>query len=81
MSAFLKHDTNRGLDQRRSPVTSSVPSDASHPTLCVDLDGTLIKSDLLWEGVVALLKSNPLLLLRIPFWLLKGKANLKRIHP
>jgi hypothetical protein len=81
MSAFLKHNTNRSLEQRRSPTPSLIPSEGSvpgNPTLCVDLDGTLIKSDLLWEGVVALLKSNPVLLLRIPFWLLKGKANVKR---
>mgnify|MGYP000943009042 CR=1 FL=1 len=28
--------------------------------LCVDLDGTLIKTDLLWESLLALLKQNPL---------------------
>ena len=81
MSAFLKHDTKRSLEQRRSPATPSIlseSSDTGNLALCVDLDGTLIKSDLLWEGVVALLKSNPLLLLRIPLWLLKGKANLKK---
>ena len=45
--------------------------------LCVDLDGTLIKSDLLMESLFALLKINPLSLFLLPFWLLKGKANLK----
>jgi 4-hydroxybenzoate polyprenyltransferase/phosphoserine phosphatase len=47
------------------------------PVLCVDLDGTLIRSDLLLESLVLLLKRNPLLLLRVPFWLLRGKAALK----
>ena len=45
--------------------------------LCVDLDGTLIKSDLLWESLLALLKQNPLSIFQLPFWLLKGKAHLK----
>lgn len=45
--------------------------------LCVDLDGTLISSDILFESFFALLKRNPLYLLLIPFWLMKGKAHLK----
>ncbi len=45
--------------------------------LCVDLDGTLILSDLLLESMLLLIKRNPLYLLRIPLWLLRGKASLK----
>ena len=45
--------------------------------LCVDLDGTLIRTDLLWEGALALLRSHPLQACMIPFWLLRGKAALK----
>ncbi len=45
--------------------------------LCVDLDGTLIRSDLLLESVMLLVKRSPLYLLRTPLWLLKGKAVLK----
>lgn len=45
--------------------------------LCVDLDGTLIKTDLLWESLLALLKQNPLFTFLLPFWLLKGKARFK----
>ena len=47
-------------------------------SLCVDLDGTLIATDVLWESVLLLVKSHPHLLLRIPVWLLRGKAHLKR---
>jgi 4-hydroxybenzoate polyprenyltransferase len=43
----------------------------------VDLDGTLILSDLLLESMLLLIKRNPLYLLRIPGWLLRGKAALK----
>lgn len=46
--------------------------------LCVDLDGTLIHTDLLHESVLALLRRNPLYLLWLPLWLLRGKAHLKR---
>ncbi|RZI86227.1 MAG: UbiA family prenyltransferase [Rubrivivax sp.] len=45
--------------------------------LCVDLDGTLIHSDLLFESLLLLIKRNPLYLFLIPLWLLKGKATLK----
>ena len=45
--------------------------------LAVDLDGTLIATDLLWEAIVALLKRNPLYLFLLPFWALKGPYFLK----
>ncbi|MBI5741718.1 MAG: UbiA family prenyltransferase [Nitrospirae bacterium] len=45
--------------------------------LIVDLDGTLIKSDLLYESCYALLKRNPLFIFIIPYWLWKGKSYLK----
>jgi 4-hydroxybenzoate polyprenyltransferase len=46
--------------------------------LCVDLDGTLVHTDLLSESALALLRRNPLYLLLLPVWLLRGKAHLKR---
>src|SRR5207249_2846924 len=45
--------------------------------LCVDLDGTLIKTDLLWESLVRLLKQNALYLFAVPLWLFRGRAHLK----
>lgn len=45
--------------------------------LCVDLDGTLIRTDLLFESVLALLRRNPLYLFCLPLWLGRGKAYLK----
>jgi 4-hydroxybenzoate polyprenyltransferase/phosphoserine phosphatase len=47
------------------------------PPLCVDLDGTLVHSDILIEAVLALLKQNLLNLVLLPYWLLKGKSYLK----
>ncbi len=48
------------------------------PPLAVDLDGTLVKTDLLIESFVALIKQAPWCLLAIPFWLLRGRAYLKK---
>ena len=46
--------------------------------LCVDLDGTLIKTDLLWESLARLLRRNPFQLLLVLFWWTRGRAFLKR---
>ncbi|MBQ47840.1 MAG: hypothetical protein CMP10_10310 [Zetaproteobacteria bacterium] len=43
----------------------------------VDLDGSLIKSDSLIESLVLLIKQSPVMILMIPFWLLRGKAGFK----
>lgn len=42
-----------------------------------DLDGTLIKTDMLFESVFLLIKKNPIYILLLPIWLAKGKAHLK----
>lgn len=47
------------------------------PPLVIDLDGTLIKSDLLIESFLLLLKENPFNFLLVLYWLSKGKAQLK----
>ncbi len=49
----------------------------TQPFLCVDLDGTLIRSDIILEQLLLLVKLRPHLLLRLPLWLLRGKAHLK----
>ncbi len=45
--------------------------------LCVDLDGTLIRSDMLHETTLKLLQISPFSFFNLPFWLQSGKANLK----
>lgn len=46
--------------------------------LVVDLDGTLIRSDMLHETTISLVQTSPLSLFKLPFWLLGwGKAYLK----
>ena len=44
----------------------------------VDLDGTLIRTDLLWEGVRRLAVEQPLAVFLLPVWLMKGRSGLKR---
>ncbi len=51
-------------------------TDRSHP-LCVDLDGTLVKSDTLLDAFCQLLRRRPLEAWQAPLWLAKGRANLK----
>ena len=47
--------------------------------LCVDLDGTLVNTDMLWESFLFHLKKNPLVFFYAIFWLLfQGKSGLKR---
>src|SRR5690606_12972342 len=47
------------------------------PPLVVDLDGTLLRSDLLMETAMAFVRSQPFKVFRLLGWLLKGKAALK----
>jgi 4-hydroxybenzoate polyprenyltransferase len=56
------------MDQKTK--TNNVP-------LVVDLDGTVIATDLIWEAIILALKRNVFLVFLMPFWLLGGKANLK----
>lgn len=58
-------------------TAASARRDASLP-LVIDLDGTLIYSDLLWEAIVLFLRQRFLQLWRLPLWLFEGKAGFKR---
>lgn len=46
--------------------------------ICVDLDGTLVRTNTLVEALLILLKQNPLLLFLMLIWLLRGKIYFKR---
>ena len=50
--------------------------DLSNP-IVVDLDGTLIKTDLLHEGILNLIRKNFIFIFLIPVWILKGRFYLK----
>lgn len=52
--------------------------DARDIPLCVDLDGTLLKTDLLHESLLLFVRTAPLSAPLLPFWLPAGKAAFKR---
>ena len=54
------------------------PQSRSAIPLCVDLDGTLIRTDMMWESLVRLLKRNPFYLPSVLFWWSRGRAFLKK---
>ncbi len=58
-------------------MSAAAPREAKLP-LCIDLDGTLVATDTLWETGLAVLRSRPLAALALPFWLAAGRAELKR---
>lgn len=53
-----------------SPPLDDVP-------LCVDLDGTLIRSNLFFESLLLVLKKKPWLLLMLPWWLISCALSTK----
>lgn len=51
---------------------------ASHGrVIAVDLDGTLVRTDILAESIFLFIRKNPLATFKVFFWLLKGKVFLK----
>jgi len=61
-----------------SQVVSSPQAPATlFAPLCVDLDGTLVKSDTLVDSLLVLARTRPALLFALPVHLLRGKAAFK----
>jgi 4-hydroxybenzoate polyprenyltransferase len=59
-------------------IVPSLGEARSSAPLCVDLDGTLLKTDILFESLARLLRRRPWVLLLVPVWLIQGRAKLKR---
>ena len=59
-------------------VADAAQRAASALPLCVDLDGTLVKSDTLVDTVLVLARQNPAAVLKFPAWVAEGKAAFKR---
>ena len=68
-------------NQVRDPSVISpapVAADSAVP-ISTDLDGTLVKSNMLMETLVAVVRRRPWLALAVPFWFARGgRAGLKR---
>ena len=59
-------------------ITAEIPPiPGLKPPLCVDLDGTLVKSDTLLDGICQFARRFPMEMWRIPAWLIRGRAHLK----
>jgi len=62
------------------PIKSDAQAQTITPAaeyLCVDMDGTLLEGDSLWESLLALLGTHPWYFFLLPIWLLRGRAALK----
>jgi apolipoprotein N-acyltransferase len=59
------------------PQTPAAPPPSQIP-LVVDLDGTLIRTDLLWESLAHLVRRNPLWIFPVLYWWTRGRAHLKK---
>ena len=60
-----------------SAMENAVTEESGVP-LCVDLDGTLLLTDTLYESVILLLSKNPFYLFMLIIWLAGGRNRLKR---
>jgi phosphoserine phosphatase len=60
-----------------APVGAMIDPPLSMP-LVLDLDGTLIKGDMLYISLFSILRRNPLILFSCAAWLWRGRAALKR---
>jgi 4-hydroxybenzoate polyprenyltransferase/phosphoserine phosphatase len=58
-------------------VKGSTVSVSTESPLCVDLDGTLVKSDTFHDSLMVLARRHPAVFLQTPLWVLKGKAGFK----
>ena len=78
----LANEQARGCGYRFTSATDSATESSGscleNVPLVVDLDGTLLRTDLLFESALRLIKQKPWLALLIPFWLVWGRAYLKQ---
>jgi len=74
----LHQASERGRGLIPADGSASSESRLENVPLVVDLDGTLLRTDLLFESALRLVKQKPWLALLIPLWLLRGRAYLKR---
>src|SRR5439155_12107156 len=61
-----------------APVAALGDDKALGRPLCVNLNGTLVLTDVLWESALRLLRKRPWLVFLLPLWMLGGRARLER---
>lgn len=68
-------------DTQHPPLVVPMPVPPGKPAqmpLVLDLDGALIRTDILFETFVAYVRENPLRLFQVAAWALRGRAVLKQ---
>ncbi|HEV7252828.1 MAG TPA: UbiA family prenyltransferase [Mesorhizobium sp.] len=73
---MLNRLTNAAMLEPQDDSFDGVPLQSD--VLCVDMDGTYLRTDTLYECLLVALKAKPQLLLHVPFWLAKGRLHLKQ---
>ena len=68
--------SGRPTNTARPPLLDGSLTGAK-PPLVVDMDGTLLRTDSLFESAVQLVRQKPWLIALFPWWLSGGKARLK----
>jgi len=64
--------------QNNSGVLNTAPGRPVNRIIAVDLDGTLVSTDMLVENLFLFLRLHPLRIFELVVWLFKGKAAFKR---
>ena len=78
MSELLKPNALSPAVSPAADGAATQESPENPAVLVVDLDGTLVHGDLLFEGLSVLAARNPLYLLLAVLWLFRGRAALKK---
>jgi 4-hydroxybenzoate polyprenyltransferase len=72
-------NADRVVEPSTNPAAEAAPTVLrAGVALCVDLDGTLVKSDTLLDTVLVVARQKPLELVHIPGWIAEGRAAFKR---
>jgi 4-hydroxybenzoate polyprenyltransferase len=64
------------MEMSGSPATGVATGPSA--VLCVDLDGTLIRTDLFWESLFHFFRQHPWRVFAVMLWVLHGRAYAKR---
>lgn len=77
--AKAKGKRKLGVSEKHQAVmsTKTATKTGDGVVLVVDLDGTLCRTDTMHEAILNLVATDPIQLLKLPSWLMKGKAEFK----
>lgn len=75
---MLANTASNTVDSATVDSAESVQPLPHDVPICVDLDGTLVKSDTLLDTVLVLARQRPVTLLSFPKWTAEGKAAFKK---